>query len=140
MQDMIEALKKEHEIWITKAKALEAQSKEAFHNAEHIQETIRLIRRRETASTEPELFLTKKVSDKYKDMSMPASIEDILKNEPDLNGNEIFQRLEQNGFQSESKNLKRDVYTRLFRLATEGKINAKVRKDGIRRYTLPEHK
>jgi hypothetical protein len=142
MQETIETLKKEYEFWVAKAKELEMQSKEAFHNAENIQETIGLIKQREKMSTEPQLLFPtiKKTSDKYKGMSMSQAIIDILRNEPELKGSEIFHKLEEHGYESESKNLRRDVYTRLFRITEEGKIIAKTRNGEMKRYSLPEDK
>jgi len=137
MKETIEALKKEYDIWSAKAKALEAQSKEAFHNAEIIQQTIILMKHREEMSSEPELFLQPVKTERYKGKSMAEAIFDILANEANLNGKEVCQRLEQNGFESQSKTLQRDVYTRLYHLERDGKLTSIVNDDKGKGYSLP---
>ena len=135
----IDALKREYELWSAKGKALEAQSKEAFHNAEIIQETIRLMKHREKMPIEPELPLQTVKTDKYKGMTMAQAIFDVLTSEPGLNGKEIYQRLEQHGYETESKTLQRDVYTRLYNLDKNGKIISFTDK-GFKCYKMPEQK
>jgi len=137
MKETIEALKKEYDIWSAKAKALEAQSKEAFHNAEIIQQTIRLMKHREQMPSEPEPFLQPVKTDKYKGKSMAEAIFNILANETNLNGKEVCQKLEQNGFESKSKTLQRDVYTRLYHLEKDGKLTSKINDDKGKGYSLP---
>jgi FtsZ-interacting cell division protein ZipA len=137
MKETIEALKKEYDIWSAKAKALEAQSKEASHNAEIIQQTIRLMKHREQMPSELELFLQPMKTDKYKGKSMAEAILIILANEANLNGKEIYQRLEQNGFESKSKTLQRDVYTRLYNLEKDGKLTSIINDDKGKCYSLP---
>lgn len=136
MKETIETLKKEYDMWSAKAKALEAQSKEASHNAEIIQQTIRLMKNRERMPSELEPFLPRIKTDKYKDKSMAEAIFDVLKNEPNLNGKEIYDRLEQDGFESKSKTLQRDVYTRLYHLIKKGKLTS-TNTDKGKCYNLP---
>jgi hypothetical protein len=139
MKQTIDALKKESELWSAKSKSLEAQSKEAFHNAEIIQETIRLMKHREKMPIEPELPLQIVKTDKYKGMTMAQAIFNVLTSEPGLNGKEIYQRLEQHGYETESKTLQRDVYTRLYNLDKNGKIISFTDK-GFKCYKMPEQK
>lgn len=68
---------------------------------------------------------------------MAEAIFDILTNEANLNGKEICQRLEQNGFESLSKTLQRDVYTRLYHLEKNGKIISATNNKGFKGYSLP---
>jgi hypothetical protein len=132
-------LQKEFELWLTKGKALETQSKEAFHNAEIIKETIRLMKHREKMPIEIELPLQVEKTEKYKGMTMAHAIFDALTSEPGLKGKEIYQRLEQNGYETASKTLQRDIYTRLYNLDKHGKIVSFVDK-GFKCYKMPENK
>jgi hypothetical protein len=132
-------LQKEFELWLAKGKALEIQSKEAFRNADIIKETIRLIKHREKMPIEIELPLQIEQTEKYKGMTMAQAISDALTSEPGLNGKEIYQRLGQNGYETESKTLQRDIYTRLYNLDKHGKIVSFIDK-GFKCYKIPEEK
>ena len=70
-------------------------------------------------------------------MTMAKAIFDALTSEPGLNGKEIYQRLEQHGYETESKTLQRDIYTRLYNLDKHGKIISFVDK-GFKCYKIPE--
>lgn len=81
------------------------------------------------------------LSEKYKGKSMTVAIMDIIESSPNhkSSANEVFSALQKHGFQSESKNLKRDVFTRLYRLRKGGKLICR-REKGIYKYYLPETK
>lgn len=81
------------------------------------------------------------VSDLYKNMSMTEAINNILKTSPasKVSSETILSELQKHGFHTESKNLKRDVFTRLWRLTKGGKLGAKTEK-GIKKYYLFERK
>ena len=80
-------------------------------------------------------------TERYKTKSMTAAINDILESNPahKAAAEEILIELQRHGFHTESKNLKRDVFTRLYRLRKKGKLISRTEK-GIRKYFLPEHK
>lgn len=80
-------------------------------------------------------------SDKYKDQSMTDAIKDIIESNPNhrVSAEEVFSSLQKHGYQSGSKNLKRDVFTRLYRLRKKGKLICRTEK-GIKKYYLPETK
>jgi hypothetical protein len=77
------------------------------------------------------------VSSKYKDMTMSEAIKDILagKHPEKLSADTIYTALVQNGFKSKSQNMKRDLYTRLFRMAGQG-ILASAKKGKVKKYSL----
>ena len=79
------------------------------------------------------------VSEKYKGMSMTDAIKDIIESHPNnkVSADEVFSALKKHGFQSKSKNLKRDVFTRLYRQRKNGKLICRTEK-GIKKYFLPE--
>jgi hypothetical protein len=71
-------------------------------------------------------------------MTMSQAIEVVLESTPlrKASARTILLELQKNGFKSKSKNLKRDVYTRLFRLEQKEKLISKKEK-GIKIYFLP---
>jgi len=117
----VDDLKKEYSMWITRANALEEQYKEAHQNAESIERVIRLMKGQVTFPLARTSTPVQK-HDKYKNMTMTAAVFDILKNEKNLLMDEIYQRIVDNGFQSNSKTLKRDVATKLSELKGRGSI------------------
>lgn len=137
MSEAIEALIKEKAVWLATANELQVQRQEALKNAEVIQQAISLIKQRTDMPQTAQLPLPK-ISEKYKDMTMTDAIHDILKHEENPNGSEVYERLTQNGFSSNSKNVKRDVYTRLYRLAVKEKKILASGSRGNLRYSLPE--
>jgi hypothetical protein len=86
-----------------------------------------------------EILFPKQQSSKYSKTKMGDAIIDIVKSEQGKRvGSEfILLSLQNNGFVSESKNLKRDVFTRLHRLEKRGILTSK-REGGLKRYALKE--
>lgn len=81
------------------------------------------------------------ISEKFKDMSMPSAIKNIIESNPNrkASAEEIHSELIKHGFQSNSKDIKRDVYIRLYRLRKSGKLLFRSEK-GIRKYYLAKTK
>ena len=79
------------------------------------------------------------ISAKFKGMSMPDAIENIIESNPNrkASAEEVLSTLIKHGFQSESKNFKSDVYTRLYRLEKRGRLMRRSEK-GIFIYYLPD--
>ena len=76
------------------------------------------------------------ISDKYKNVSLNKSIIDVLNNSNKyLDGQEIYDELIKNGFQSKSSNIKRDVYVGLYRLNRDKKIISK-QVEGKKKYIM----
>lgn len=118
---------------------LEKELQEAKRKLSVVSEAIELLRK-EGIFEQEKLFETPPIlSDRYKDKSMPDAIEDILRRaHPEkLSVDIIHSELLKNGFESKSQNLRRDLYTRLFRLEESGRLNS-TRKSGIKRYSLPK--
>lgn len=117
--------------------ALENQLAEAKRRLAVVTEAVELLMK-EGIFEQGGLFpISTPISEKYKDMSMSQAIEAILESTPlrKASARIILLELQKNGFKSASKNLKRDVYTRLFRLAQKGKLTSKKEK-GIKIYSL----
>ena len=78
-------------------------------------------------------------TDQYRGVSMTVVIKKILESEPSrgVTAEAILTELTKHGFQSSSKNLKRDVYTRLFRLEKKRQLVSKKIK-GLKHYSLPK--
>jgi Fe2+ or Zn2+ uptake regulation protein len=96
--------------------------------------------RREGIFEQEKLFETPTVlSDRYKEMGMREAIEEVLKsNQPEkLSVDFIYSELIKNGFKSGSQNLKRDLYTRLFRLEEKGILHS-IKKGHTKKYFLPK--
>lgn len=81
------------------------------------------------------------ISDKYKDISMTDAIKDIIQSNLThrVSAGEVFSALKKHGYQTKSKSIKRDVFTRLYRLRKNGKLICRTEK-GIKKYYLPEPK
>jgi hypothetical protein len=119
--------------------SLENELNEEKRKLSLVSETIALLRK-EGIFEQEKLFSPPAIlSDRYKDKTMTEAIEDILRtNQPDkLSVDFIYSGLVENGFESKSKNLKRDLYTRLFRLEEAGKLSS-TKKGGAKRYFLPK--
>jgi hypothetical protein len=61
-----------------------------------------------------------------------------LKNEKNLTTDEIYHRLTENGFQSQSKTLKRDVATRISGLKRHGNIGSLMEDNLYRHHLISE--
>lgn len=88
---------------------------------------------------EQRLFETTSIplSDKYAEMDMNEAIKDAVHSSPlgHLSGDEINAELVKNGYRTSSKNLKRDVYTRLYRLEKKDELTSH-KEGGVKRYSL----
>jgi len=119
--------------------SLQEQLSEASKNLNVVSEAIELLKR-EGGFGQQRLFETPNpISDRYKDMSMTGAIEDILRqNKPHkLSAEEIYSELVKNGFKSDSKDLKRDLYVRLYKMNKGGKIvTTKKVKGKLKKYFL----
>jgi hypothetical protein len=116
---------------------LQKQLEEARTNLTVVSQALALLRK-EGNSEQASLFEAPPVlSSKYKDSSLPAAIKDILleKHPEKLSADTIYISLVQNGFKSNSQNMKRDLYTRLFRMAQAG-ILTSAKKGKVKKYSL----
>jgi hypothetical protein len=125
---------------------LEMQIAEAKRKKSLVVQTIDLWEREGIFEEQDKLFEVQpsstpiRISDKYADSSMPKAIYDVLKNNDEGLGTErIILELQRHGFKSGSQNLKRDVYTRLYRLEKDKKLFS-VKEGGLKKYKLPKAK
>jgi hypothetical protein len=120
-------------------KSLEIQLEEAKRKFTVISEAIDLLGKEGIFDQEKLFKFPSVLDDRYKEMSMWRAIEDILKSNQNekLSAEIIYSELIKHGFESKSKNLKGDVYSRLSRLEEKGKLNS-TKKGGIKRYFLPK--
>jgi hypothetical protein len=118
--------------------SLKGQMDEASRKLRVVLETIKLLKD-ENGDGQEELFQEPKViSDKYKDMTLSGAIEDVLRsNKPEkLSATFIHSELVRYGYRSDSKNLQRDVYTRLNKMEGKEKISSTKRGKGKKKYFL----
>ena len=121
--------------------SLELRLSEARRKLTVVTEAIELLKK-EGVFDQDKLFSTPEIlSNKYKDWGMKVAIEDILKS---AHGNKasaqyVISELQKHGFVSKSKNLKRDVYTRLFRLQKRGILGAR-KEGGLKKYFWKDEK
>jgi aspartate/glutamate racemase len=119
--------------------SLENELNEEKRKLNLVSEAITLLRR-EGIYEQEKLFENPTVSsDRYKDMSMKEAIEDILRSyQPEkLPVDLIYSDLVTNGFKSESKNLRRDLYSRLSRLEDDGILDS-IKRGRVKKYFLPK--
>jgi hypothetical protein len=117
---------------------LESQLAEAKRRLAVVTEAVDLLTK-EGIFEQAGLFpITTPISDKFKDMSMAEAIKVVLESAPlnKASAGTVLLELQRNGFKSASKNFKRDVYTRLFRLEQKKRLLSKKEK-GIKIYYLP---
>jgi hypothetical protein len=117
-------------------RALEEQLAEAKRRHQVVSEALSLLRGE--GSPEQEKGLQPPVTERYRGMSMTVAIKSILKTSQFQRASaaEILSELQKNGYKTKSKQPKRDVHTRLFRMAGKGQvISSKV--NGIKKYSLP---
>lgn len=118
--------------------SLQAQLGEAQRKLTVVLEAIELLKK-EGIFGQEHLFQTPTViSSKYVDISLPGAIEDVLKsNHPQkISAGFIYSEIIKHGFTSNSKNIKRDVYTRLNRMEKGGKILSSKRGGKGKKYFL----
>lgn len=121
--------------------SLQIQLDEARKNLTIVSQAVALLQREGDDDQERLFNLPDVVSFKYKDTTLSAAIKDILlqRHPEKLSAEEIYEELIKNGFKSNSKNMKRDLYTRLFRMT-----NAKdeplisIKKGKVKKYSLPK--
>lgn len=112
---------------------LEEQLSDVKRKRDMVYETLKLLES-EGITTQDRLFKNENASigGKYKNLRMKESVIDTFKSHPEdyLTGRYIYNELIKNGFQSNSKNIKRDVYIMLNKMKkdniiienTEGKL------------------
>lgn len=104
---------------------LEKQVKEKKERMNVLYEAIQLLQQERGAqATLPSLSLkAESISEKYKGLSMNGAILDILaSSDKYLSGQQIYDELIKNGFESASSDIKRDVYITIYRLEKSGKV------------------
>jgi len=118
---------------------LENQITEAKRKKEIVMQAINLLEK-EGILEQDKLFELPPIqlSEKYAEASMSEAIQDILKSiDHGLSAEEIHTELTRHGYKSKSQNLKRDVYTRMYRLGQIGKLSS-FKEGGVKKYKLPE--
>jgi hypothetical protein len=135
MADLNILAKKYHEL----IESLENQLVEAKRKFTVVSEAIELLKKEGVFDQDKLFKIHPIISERYKDMSMKKAIEDILgSNEhKKLSAEDIHSELLKHCYESKSKNLKRDVYSRLFRMEENG-ILISIKEDGRKKYLLPE--
>ncbi len=82
---------------------------------------------------------TESITEKYKGFSMNNAILDILSHSDKyLSGQQIYDEMVKNGFDSLSSNIKRDVYITMYRLKKEGKVITK-RHENRKKYMIKQN-
>ncbi len=97
---------------------LDKRIKEKKEKLNIVYEAIQLLQQEGvTQSTFSSSSKTESISEKYKGFSKNKAILDILSNSDKyLSGQQIYDEMIKNGFESESSDLKRDVYITIYRL------------------------
>ncbi len=121
-------------------KALEHRLSEAKRKLNVITEAIGLLEKEGILGQE-NLFPQAAISTKYQGWNMSEAIKDVLKSYQGkkMSAENILSELQRQGFTSNSKNLKRDVYTRLFRLQKRRILGLR-KEGGLNKYFLKEER
>ena len=116
---------------------LENRIKEKKEKLNIVYEAIQLLQQEGvTRSTSSLLSKTESISEKYKGVSKNKAILDILSNSDKyLSGQQIYEEMVKNGFESSSSDIKRDVYITMYRLKKEGKVVLK-RHENRKKYMI----
>jgi cell division protein FtsB len=122
-------------------KALEDQLLKTKKRLTIVTEAIELLKEGGTFNQDNLFIMPETLSDKYKGVPMRKAIEEILRSYhgKKVSAGDVLSNLKKNGFVSKSKNLKRDVYTRLFRLRKSGILCSRT-EGGLKKYFIKEDK
>ena len=107
---------------------LEKQVKEKKEKMNVLYEAVKLLQQEGSVqSTLSSLSLkAESISEKYKGVSLNSAIFDVLSNSGSyLSGQEIYDEIIKNGFESASGDIRRDVYITMYRLVKSGKVKTK---------------
>ena len=119
---------------------LEKQVKEKKERMNVLYEAIQLLQQERGVQTTlilPSLSLkAESISEKYKELSLNSAIRDVLSNSGSyLSGQEIYDEIIKNGFESASSDIKRDVYITIYRLEKSDKVKTK-KQDNRKKYII----
>ncbi len=124
ISDLNELLKK----YKSEIEKLEIRIKEKKERLNIVYEAIQLLQ--QEGVTQSSLSLSSKtesITEKYKGFSMNNAILDILSHSDKyLSGQQIYDEMVKNGFESSSSDIKRDVYITMYRLKKEGRVITKI--------------
>ncbi|HMK76435.1 MAG TPA: hypothetical protein VK568_09690 [Thermodesulfobacteriota bacterium] len=117
--------------------SLEKQLDEAKRKFAMVSEVIELLKKEGLYGQNKLFDVPTVLSDRYGEMSMWEAIQDILKSEHYkwASAEVIHAELLKNGFKSKSENLKRDIYSRLYRLEKDGALISR-KESGVKKYSL----
>lgn len=109
---------------------LEAQIKKKKESLNVVYEALKLLQQEGSVqSTLPSLSIKAEsisISEKYKGEKLNDAIFDVLSNSGKyLSGQEIYDEIIKNGFESASGDIRRDVYITMYRLVKSGKVKTK---------------
>ena len=79
------------------------------------------------------------ISDKYCNMTWPQALLTALNDNIEMTGDQLLKELFENGFQSNSKSIKSDMYGRLKTLENNGKIIATKEGKKLTRYKIKQN-
>ena len=125
MKEQISGLNQLLKKYKSEIENLEKQVKEKKEKMHVVYDAIKLLQQEGgMQSTLPLLSLkAESISEKYKGVSKNKAILDILSNSGSyLSGQQIYDEMVKNGFESASSDLKRDVYITIYRLEKNGKV------------------
>ncbi len=117
--------------------SLEKQLDEAKRKFAMVSEVIELLKKEGLYGQDKLFDVPTVLSDRYVEMSMGEAMQDILKSDQYkwASAEIIHAELLKNGYKSKSENLKRDVYSRLYRLEKDGILISK-KESGLKKYSL----
>ncbi|MEE9259940.1 MAG: hypothetical protein V3U40_02365 [Candidatus Scalindua sediminis] len=124
ISDLNQLLKK----YKSEIEKLEVRIKEKKERLNIVYEAMQLLQ--QEGVTESSFTVSSKtgsITEKYKGFSMNNAIFDILSHSDKyLSGQQIYDEMVKNGFESLSSDIKRDVYITMYRLKKEGKVITKI--------------
>ncbi len=123
ISDLNELLKK----YKSEIEKLEVRIKEKKERLNIVYEAMQLLHQEGVTQSSSSLSSkTESISEKYKGFNMNKAIFDILSHSDKyLSGQQIYDEMVKNGFESLSSDIKRDVYITMYRLKKEGKVITK---------------
>ena len=133
ISDLNQLLKK----YKSEIEKLEVRIKEKKERLNIVYEAIQLLQQEGVTQSSFSLSSkTESISEKYKGVSKNRAILDILSNSHEyLSGQQIYDEMIKNGFESASSDLKRDVYITIYRLEKSGKVNTR-RHENRKKYMI----
>ena len=119
---------------------IEKELEEIKRKRDVLQEALEMLAENKNSKQQsPHIKQLTVISDKYSNMTWPQALLAALNDNIEMAGDQMLKELFENGFQSNSKSIKSDMYGRLKTLENNGKIIATKEGKELTRYKIKQN-